>query len=170
MGTNTHHSQYKTPLNMNKCKMPDFLQHCIRKCDGAASVLTWRPTQHCLVLSQQSQAVCVLGGRLQANARCVWLINTVQYTAVQCRWIYIFSVPPPSCSAAPKSDFPTIWCRILVLDSLSVCGVNIASAELPRTEITQLHCCHFPPKVTLHHAGMGGTTTAGRGQHGGLVP
>lgn len=51
--------------------------------------------QCCLSLSQQSRAVCVLGGRLQANARCVWLINTVQYRAVQCRWIYIFFCSPP---------------------------------------------------------------------------
>lgn len=64
----------------------------------------------------------MLGGRLQASARCVWLINTQQYRAVQ-RNIYYFSIPHPP--AALKSHFPTIWCKILVLDGFSVvCGVT----------------------------------------------
>lgn len=123
----------------------------IRKRDGAASVLTERPTPVLpfFVTAKQS---CVRAGR-QAPSKCQVCVThkhcAVQSSTVQMN-IHFFLFPPP-CSAVLKSDFPTIWCRILVLDGPSGCSVNIASAELPRTEITQLHRCHFLRKVTLHH-------------------
>lgn len=54
-------------------------------------------------------------------------------------YIFFFSSPPP-CAAALKSHFPTIWCKIFVLDGFAVCRVKspVSWAALNWTNPTPL--------------------------------
>lgn len=90
-------------------------------------LLCWLRDQpwHCLFFVTMKQEGCVRAGR-QAPSECQVYV-THKLSAVQScadEYIFFFYSPPP-CTAALKSDFPTIWCKILVLDGFSViCGTT----------------------------------------------